>query len=67
MRAVEVMAAALRFLGVFDGVGSIVTGSMVGGARVLAVGCEGLSESDCALLGPACAFRELNVCFLGVL
>lgn len=40
-------AAARRFLwGVLEGVGSMVTGSMVGGARVSELGA---SESDCVV------------------
>ena len=66
MRAAEVIAADDRFLGVFEGVGSIVMGSMVGGASVVSVfGCEGLSESDSAPVDTT--LRELKTCFLGVL
>ena len=58
MRAVEEMAAAWeRFLGVLEGVGSIVVGSMVGAASD---DSDGPSESEAAQLG-------LRVCFRGVL
>ena len=44
MREAEVMLAApWRLFGVLEGVGSIVTGSMVDGASEA---CEGPSESD---------------------
>jgi hypothetical protein len=63
MRAVEVMAAAWeRFLGVFDGVGSMVMGSMVGGASDASE--FGPSESECA---PLAALREFEACLRGVL
>ena len=42
MRAVPLSAAALRFFGVFDGVGNMVVGSTVGGASEV----EGWSESE---------------------
>ena len=57
MRAVEEMAAAWeRLRGVLEGVGSIVVGSMVGGASE----SDGPSESEAA---PLC----LRACFRGVL
>ena len=55
------MAAAWRFFGVLEGVGSIETGSMVG----CAIECEGPSESECVL--PFLILCELNNSFLGVL
>ena len=55
------VVTAGRFLGVLEGVGSMVTGSMTGGASECA--CDWLSESDCALPD----LRELKTCFLGVL
>lgn len=51
MRAVDVTAAC-RFLGVFEGVGSMPAGSMVGGASEF---CEGPSESESA--PPSVALR----------
>ena len=63
MRAVEEMAADCRFLGVLDGVGSMVTGSMVGGASEV----DGPSESDCAPPPVTVLPREWKTCFRGVL
>ena len=69
----EAIAAAVRFFGVLDGVGSIVMGSIFGSPRwadvVFGFAREGLSESDCAPLGPAFTpfLCEYGVCLLGVL
>lgn len=63
MRAVDVTAACL-FLGVLEGVGSIVLGSMVGGANEF----ERPSESESVPFAAVVVLRWLeNGSFLGVL
>ena len=64
MRAVEDIAAACeRFLGVLEGVGSMIVGSIFGAASEVFEG-PGPSESDCA---PVNALREFRLCLRGVL
>ncbi len=67
MREVEARAAAVRFLlGVLDGVGSMVVGSMgLGGARVVVVCREDPMVSG--LRWVFVVLRGVNDCFRGVL